>query len=285
LKNLLPIGLLLALVAALVLLFTYRPEQAQDPQNGGAARLVEPGQDPQKSPAADLALPPELSSSGRVFDEFYGEKQGPARSAAEVLKYVPEEAGLPPFDPDWNLWLADQIDSLDPFGVPGDRCRWPGFDGQRTIDHLGPAGAEDFPARARARADFWPLEYKLDDQRLRELDVAMFERNVKTLEDMQVLNNLGRAALRTIVTEGRGLWVPGPAEIAWQLRLPGAGDPDSPWVFSVPHRGWTFVARFEGPAADEMQQYKRLVERNEKRYEEFGRIIARGETPTYSRGG
>lgn len=282
-KNLLPIGLLLVLVAALVLLFTYRPEQAQDPQKGGAARLVEPGQDPEKTPVANLALPPELSSSGRVFDNFYGDKQGPARSAAEVLKYVPEEAGLPPFDPDWNLWLADQIESLDPFGVPGDRCQWPGFDGMRTIEQLGTAGGEDFPAQARKRADFWPLEYELDDQRLRELDVAMFERNVMLLQDMQVLNGLGRAALRTIIAEGRGLWVPGPAEIAWQLRLPGAGDPASPWVFTLPHRGWTFVARFEGPSADEMQQYKRLIERNEQRFMEFGRAIARGEPPPITR--
>jgi hypothetical protein len=50
-------------------------------------------------------------------------------------------------------------------------------------------------------------------------------------------------------------------------------------VLTLPYKGWTFLARFEGASADEIQQYKRLVERNLGRRDDFVRQLARGEDP------
>jgi hypothetical protein len=278
-KSLLPIALLLALVAALVLLLIRGPGPGRDPAASAAPEAVG-GLEPAPRAVVDLNLAPELASSGRVFDTFYGERAAAARSQAQALGFVPEEAGLVPFDPAWNEWVAEQVAVLEPFGVPGDLCQWPGFEGKRKAEEFAQSGTPDFAARARARPGFWLLEeFPLEDQRLAEIDQQSFEWTYKVFEDALVLNDLARAALRTILAEGSGLWVPGPAEIAWQLRWPGAGDPASPWVLTLPYKGWTFLARFEGASADEIQQYKRLVERNLGRRDDFVRQLARGEDP------
>lgn len=278
-KTLLPVALVLAVVAALVLLLTDGSRPGGDPAQSAQPGAIG-GLETASRAAVDLDLAPELASSGRIFDSFYGERAAAARSQAEALGFVPEEAGLVPFDPAWNLWVAEQIPALHPFGVPGDLCLWPGFEGKLLAEEFTQSATPDFAARARARPGFWLLEeFELDDSRLTEIDLQSFEWTYKVFEDVSVLNDLARAALRTLVTEGSGLWVPGPAEIAWQLRWPGSGDPASPWVLTLEHKGWTYLARFEGYSADEIQQYKRLVERNLARRDDFVRKLARGEDP------